>query len=96
MLTLFFIILLTILILFFFKDLHFIKQFALSAAGFILVLACILVATFDTNQYFFQHLITLPLGNDNLNIIYMFGLDGISVYFFFLSCFLIFLCILFI
>jgi proton-translocating NADH-quinone oxidoreductase chain M len=96
MLAIFFIISLTILVLFFLKNLSLIRQFALSSAGIILVLACGLVATFDTNQYFFQHLITCPLGTDSLNIIYIFGLDGISVYFFFLSCFLIFLCLLFI
>lgn len=70
-----------------------IKQFSLGSAGLVLFLSSLLVATYDTKIAGFQHLINYSV--DANNFLYIFGLDGISIYFFFLSCFLIFLCLLF-
>jgi len=66
------------------------------ASGLALVISAIILATFENNLYHFQELITYTFDSTLLNFSLSFGLDGISVYFFFLSAFLIFLCILFI
>jgi proton-translocating NADH-quinone oxidoreductase chain M len=86
----------TILILFFLDNSRATKQFALSSAGFILALSCFLTVTFDSTSPYFQHLIAYPLGLTETNILYAFGLDGLSLFFFLLSALLIFLCIIFI
>ena len=88
----------SIFFLYFFKkiDLKKTKFFALASSGLIFFLSTLLIANFDTNQYFFQNVIELIIGSEFLNIIYTFGLDGISIFFFFLSAFLIFICVLFI
>jgi len=94
----YFILFSSIFFLYFFKktDLKKIKVFALISSGLVFFFSTLLVANFDTNQYFFQNVIALTIGSDFLNLIYLFGLDGISIFFFFLSAFLIFICILFI
>lgn len=96
MLVIFFTLCLIILVLFFLETSRLTKQLALSAAGFILVLSCFLTVTFDSTNPHFQHLISYPVGLTESNILYAFGLDGLSIFFFLLSAFLIFLCILFI
>lgn len=73
-----------------------VKIFALRSSGLVLILASFLTASFDTNQYFFQNVFTASLGSSFLNLNSTFGLDGISILFFFLSAFLIFICVLFI
>ena len=95
----FFILLFTIFTLFFLKNNSFfcLKQFSLVSAGAVLIVSCLLVITFDTNQPFFQHLMLFDsFGLSKVSFFYFFGFDGISLYFFFLSSFLIFVCILFI
>lgn len=74
----------------------FIKKFALSAAGIVLILSSILLINFNTNNYYFQNIIYYNLGSNFLNMSFSFGLDGISIFFFVLSSFLIFFCILFV
>jgi len=61
-----------------------------------LIISSILLSFFNTNYYLFQNLVFFNLGSDFLNIYFSFGLDGISLLFFFLSNFLIVLCLLFI
>lgn len=78
-LSIFFILALTILALFFFNNSLKTKQLALSSAGLVLIMSCSLVVSFDTNQYFFQHLICYPLGFKGSDTLYVFGLDGLSV-----------------
>ena len=95
MLTLFFIILLTILILFFFKDLHFIKQFALSAAGFVMIVVVLIVFMCEAQQDLLEYIFTVPFKNDYVQIVLWVGLTDRSVYFLIVSV-IIFLCILFI
>jgi proton-translocating NADH-quinone oxidoreductase chain M len=55
-----------------------------------------MILSFDSNVNGFQHLVTYNYGSQILNFSYSFGLDGISIYFFFLTAFLIFFCVLFI
>jgi len=51
---------------------------------------------FDSNFYYFQNLVTYDIGFSLFNLSYSFGIDGVSIFFFFLSSLLIFICILFI
>lgn len=94
----FIVLFLSILILFFIPKTNHnvLKKFALSVAGFVLFLSSIVLINFNTNSYYFQNVIYYNLGSNYLNMSYSFGLDGISIYFFFLSSFLIFFCILFV
>jgi len=69
---------------------------ALIGTGAILFLSCLLLISFKCNYYYFQDILTYTFGFDSLNLSFSFGLDGISLFFFILSNFLIFLCILFI
>ncbi len=66
------------------------------SSGFVLILSSLILAKFENNLYHFQELTTYRFDSQFLNFSLSFGLDGISVYFFFLSALLIFLCILFI
>jgi len=88
----------TIFFLVFFKEIEVlkIKKFSLISSGMVLILSTIILIDFDTNKLFNQSIANLTIGSEQLNFIYMFGLDGISLLFFFLSAFLIFICILFI
>lgn len=72
------------------------KLISLSCSGIVLILSCLLLIEFDPNNYFFQNIITYKIGSQYLNILYTFGLDSISIFFFVLSSLLIFVCILFI
>jgi len=69
---------------------------SLFISSIILLLSSLLIVQFDNNLYHFQNVITYELGSNFLSFVYSFGLDGISLFFFFLSSLLIFLCILFI
>lgn len=73
-----------------------IKRTALLLAGCILICSCALVVSFSSNTLFFQDIITYTPGSNLLNLTCSFGIDGIAVYFFFLSSLLIFICVLFI
>lgn len=89
----------SIFFLYFFNDVELknVKLFSLRASGLVLVLSCLLTVDFDTNQYFFQGLFSLNFVTPSaLALSFTFGLDGVSILFFFLSAFLIFICILFI
>ena len=92
------ILFLSILILFFIPKTNqkFLKQFSLSVSGFVLFLSSVVLINFNTNNYYFQNVTYYNLGSNYLNMSYSFGLDGISIYFFVLSSFLIFFCILFV
>ncbi len=98
LLSIYIILFCSIFFLCFFNDseLKKVKIFALRSSGLVLILASLLTANFDTNQFFYQNVFTTTLGSTLLNLSCSFGLDGVSVLFFFLSAFLIFICILFI
>ena len=75
------------------KDL--LRLVGLSSSGIALILSCILLVLFSCDVYYFQHVVTYKIDNSLLNLSFSFGLDGISIFFFVLSSFLIFLCVLF-
>jgi proton-translocating NADH-quinone oxidoreductase chain M len=77
------------------NNLKTIKTCSLTTSGCVLVLSTYILSNFDFNLYYYQNVETYNLGIDVLNINFYFGLDGLSVYFFFLSSLLIFLCVLF-
>lgn len=72
------------------------KSLSIATASLTLLLSAFILAKFDSNVYYFQELVNYTFDSRLLNLSYSFGLDGISVHFFFLSALLIFLCILFI
>jgi len=72
-----------------------VQIFSLSVSGLVLILSSCILSGFDFNQSLYQYVETFSLGLNILNIDFNFGLDGLSVYFFFLTALLIFLCVLF-
>jgi proton-translocating NADH-quinone oxidoreductase chain M len=96
--SIFLILLVTIIILCFFNySDKFVKILSLTSASLIFLLSCILTFTkFNTNTSYFEKIIYSEPESNILNWNYFFGLDGISLLFFFLSAFLIFLCIIYI
>ena len=95
--TIFLTLLLSLIIIFFIPNTNSktVQIFSLSVSGFVLVLSSFILADFNFNVAFYQYVETFSLGLNLLNIDFNFGLDGLSVYFFFLTALLIFLCILF-
>ncbi len=96
--SIFLLLLFTISILYFLKSfqINFIKLFSLIVSSIILLSSISLITIFNNNEYFFQNVTIVNWGTTIFNWNYSFALDGVSLYFFFLSSFLIFLCILFI
>lgn len=88
----------TLFILFFVAktNINAIRQVLLSSTGLVFILSCILLINFKKNVYSFQDIFIYNLGFDYLNLYIVLGLDGISLLFFVLSSFLIFLCSIFI
>jgi proton-translocating NADH-quinone oxidoreductase chain M len=91
-------LLLSLFVLFLIPNTNFrlIRIISLLGSGIVLILSTVLLIDFNSNSYYFQHISTYTLGSDLLNLSFSFGLDGISLFFFILSSFLIFLCILFV
>ena len=92
------ILFITFIILFFIpkENYTFIKLISLISSGSIFFLSALILISFNNNNYYFQNIVYYNIGLKYLNISYSFGLDGISLLFFFLSSLLIFFCILFI
>ena len=84
------IILLTIL-----SNRYFIKIYSLLTALIILLLSIKILIDFNYTQYYFQTISIYKIDTFYINWSYTFGFDGISILFFFLTSFLIFLCIFF-
>ncbi len=99
-LNLIFIILITSLLSFFFingNNRNLLQTISLISSGLVLFLSCLILIYFDTTIISFQFVSNLNFLNFNiLNLNLLFGLDGISILFFFLTSFLCFLCILFV
>jgi proton-translocating NADH-quinone oxidoreductase chain M len=73
-----------------------IKIVGFSSSCMVLILSCLLLILFNSDLYYFQHIVTYKSDSNLLNLSFSFGLDGISIYFFVLSSFLIFLCTAFV
>jgi proton-translocating NADH-quinone oxidoreductase chain M len=94
----FFILLFSIFILFLVPktNIFLLRVVALVSSSVVFFLCCILLINFNCNFYYFQHVTTFSLNFELLNLYLSFGIDGLSLWFFILSSFLIFLCILFV
>lgn len=88
------ILLFGILLISFSTSRSFIQWTGLTSSGLLLILSSSLLVSFDTDFHGFQHIFSFTVNFLNFN--YIFGLDGISVNFIFLTSFLIFLCLLFV
>lgn len=78
------------------KNLNALRSIALFSTGSVMLLSSYLLLNFKNNFNDFQNLVTYELDSTLLNFSYSFGLDGVSIYFFFLTSFLILLCVLFV
>jgi len=89
----------TIIILLFIPQskLYYFRTLSLISSGLILINSLIIFILFNKNDLNFQFLINInDLNISLLNLDFIFGLDGISIYFFVLTSFLLFLCVLFV
>lgn len=98
LLFLFYYLFFSILILFLVKNLNIFifKILALFSTAVTFLYSFKIFLIFDLHSYFFQNILRFPIIFDFLNIQFIFGLDNISLLFFLLSNFLIFLCLLFV
>jgi len=96
--SIFSVLIVTLFCLFFIENINtqLIKFLSLFSSGIVLILSCLLLIQFDSNSYYFQNVVTYSLGSELMNLNFSFGIDGISIFFFVLTSFLIFLCIVFI
>jgi len=78
------------------NNMFFLQRFSLAASGAVFILASLIFVLFDCNNVYFQSIVTYNIGFSFLNFTFSCGFDGISLFFFWLTSFLIFLCILFI
>ena len=94
----FFILLFSIFFLFFIpgQNKPFLKFIGLISSGFVLFFSVLLFIKFDNSNCFFQDLVLFKVGSLFFNFDFIFGFDGISIYFFLLTTLLFFLCVLFI
>lgn len=78
------------------SSIFYIRQIGLICSSLVFLLSLLLIDSFCLNLYYFQNIITYQIGFDFLNLYFTVGLDGVSLFFFLLSSFLIFLCVLFV
>ena len=64
------------------ENLFVLKVVSLSSASLVLFLSSLVVAFFDNNLYCFQNIVTYNINLNLSNIVYSFGLDGVSLFFF--------------
>jgi NADH-quinone oxidoreductase subunit M len=89
-------LILGIVVLSFINDRKILQFTSLLISGVTLLVSTYLFFVFDKNKTHFQEIVTYYFDSNYLNFSYSFGIDGLSISFLFLSCFLIFLCILFV
>jgi proton-translocating NADH-quinone oxidoreductase chain M len=78
------------------QDVNRIRNISFLTSCLIFLLSCFLVINFDSNCPYFQHLVNYSLNIDLFNFYLSFALDGVSLFFFSLSCLLLLLTILFV
>lgn len=78
------------------SDPEFLKIFSLFLVAKIFLFSVKLLFNFDASHYYFQDIIRYSFNFELFNLQLVFGLDGLSLFFFILSTFLIFLCVLFV
>ena len=94
----FFLLTIFLVILFFIPQTEVIvlKKLSIWISGFILILTTFLLITFKLNSFYFQNMTSFNIGSSLFNITFVFGLDGISILFVFLTSLLCLLCLIFI
>lgn len=92
----FFFLILSIIVLIFLNDTKYLRFYSLLFSSIIFIYSVKLLLVFDCSNYYFQNIIRYSLNFELMNLQLSFGLDGISLFFFILSSFLIFLCVLFV
>lgn len=92
------ILIFSILLIFLFDDAEIknLKIISLFLSGLVFLYSIKLLSNFNIINYYFQDLVRYSFNFEFFNFQLVFGLDGLSLFFFILSSFLIFLCILFI
>lgn len=78
------------------KNLNLLRGASLVSTSAVLLMSSVLLFFFENSVNDFQNLIVYKFDSKLLNFSYTFGLDGVSVYFFFLTALLIFACMLYI
>jgi len=73
-----------------------IKTLSLTVSSIVFFISTIIISKFNTNHFYFQDIVTYHFDSKFTNFSFSFGIDGISICFFFLSALLILLCIIFI
>ena len=58
----------------------------LGSSGLVLIFSVYLFINFENNSCFFQNVVLYNFGSLLLNFDFIFGFDGISIYFFFVCC----------
>ena len=89
-------IIFSILVILFLNDVKHLRFFSLLFSSIVFIYSVKLLLVFDCSNYYFQNIIRYSLSFESMNLQLSFGLDGISLFFFILSSFLIFLCVLFV
>lgn len=89
-------LLLSIIVLFFLDNTKYLRFYALLFSSITFIYSVRLLLLFDCSNYYFQNIVRYSLNFEFMNLQLSFGLDGISLFFFILSSFLIFLCVLFV
>ena len=96
LLSIFLILIFSLVYIFFFQlTLNHVKIFSLFVSGLIFIISIIVLIQFKFNINYFQHLTVFTIDLNFLNLFFNFGIDGISIFFFLLTTFLIFICVLF-
>jgi NADH:ubiquinone oxidoreductase subunit 4 (subunit M) len=70
------------------EKINLIRQVGLISSGLTFVLSFFLMVSLDQNNYYFQNLSVYQLGFEFINLYFLIGFDGISIFFFVLSSFL--------
>ncbi len=78
------------------NEIKILRYFSLYASAILLFISTYILINFKINFFYFQYISTFKVGSILFNYNFTFGLDGISVLFFFLTSFLFFLCTLFV
>lgn len=96
LLSIFLILILSLFYIFIFQlTIAHVKVFSLFVSGLVLILSIILFLNFNFNNNYFQQTTAFVVDLNFLNLFFNFGIDGISIFFFLLTTFLIFICIIF-
>lgn len=93
---LYFLLVFSILVLFLLNDSKSLRFYSIVFSKCILICSCKILALYNCSTIEMQHLFSYYINFDYINVHLVFGLDGISIFFFVLSSFLIFLCVIFV